>query len=129
MADIVLDGITLPGDLRWTDEYQWCSVERSAEYSLGGSLLIEESTKLAGRPITLEAVNEFRGHIWLSRDTVDSLLALAENTNHQMILVLSDDREFTVMFRDDGIKAEPVYHVMPHENSDPYHLTIKLMTV
>jgi len=129
MADIVLDGVTLPGDLRWTDEYQWCAVERSAEYSLGGSLLIEESTKLAGRPITLEAVNEFRGHIWLDRDTVDTLLARAELTNHSMTLVLSDNRTFTVMFRDDGVKAEPVYHIMPHEDGDPYHLTIKLMTV
>jgi len=128
MADIVLDGLTLPGDLVWTDEYQWCEVERSAEYGLG-SLIVEESIKPAGRPITLEAKNEFLGPIWLSRSTVDLLMAKAATTGKQMTLVLSDERTFDVMFRDRGVVAEPVYHVMTHADGDPYYLTLTLQTV
>ena len=129
MANIVLGGVNLPGDLVWSDEYQWCAIARAMEYSLGGSAIIEESTKLAGRPITLEAINESRGEIWLSRQLANSIKSLAETSNLTMTLTLSDARSFSVRFREDGINAEPVYHIMPHADADPYHLTIKLMTV
>lgn len=129
MADIVLDGLILPGDLIWQDEFQWCSVERSAEYSITGALLIEESTKLAGRPITLVAKKEFLGHIWLSRLTIESLYSKASIVGKQMTLILVDNRVFTVMFRDSGVIADPVYHIAPHINKDPYYLTLSLMTV
>lgn len=129
MADIILDGLALPGDLVWTDEYQWCVVERSAEYGLTGSLIVEESVKQAGRPITLEAKNEFRGPIWLDRSIVNDLVAKAAITGKQMTLTLSDGRSFSVMFRDTGVKAEHVYHVMPHIDGDPYYLTLTLQTV
>lgn len=129
MADIVLDGVILPGDLNWEDEFKWSPVERSADYSLTGALIVEESLKQAGRPITLKARSEFRGPVWLSRSIVNTLFEKASTPGLQMTLVLSDSRTFSVMFRNDGVEAEPVYHVMAHQNADPYYLTLYLMTV
>ena len=63
MASIYLDGLELPGDLVFRDEYSWCEVDRAFEYTLGGTQVIEQSIKLAGRPITLEATSESSGHI------------------------------------------------------------------
>lgn len=140
MADIILDGLTLPGDLVFSDEYEWCEVERSTDYSLTGALIVEENVKLAGRPITLEARQESThkrrlnetgayGHIWITRQTLDSLISKAATPEKEMTLVLSDLRSFTVMFREEGVTAEPLYHIMPHDDADPYHVVIKLMTV
>ncbi len=141
MADVItLDGLELPGDLVFSDEYDWCEVERKSEYSLSGALIVSESVKLAGRPITLEARQESThkqrlnetgayGHIWITRQTLDSLLSKANTPENEMTLVLSDNRTFTVMFREEGITAKPLYHIMPHDDADPYHVVIKLITV
>lgn len=129
MTTITLDAIVLDGDLNWTDEFEWSPIQRSVEYSLTGALIVSESTKQAGRPITLEAQSEFRGPIWLSRNTIEALYAKLSTVNLEMTLTLSDNREFDVVFRDEGMIAIPVYHVMPHDSSDPYYLTLKLQTV
>lgn len=129
MTAITLDTLVLEGDLNWTDEFEWSPVERGSIYSLTGSLILSESTKQAGRPITLEAQSEFRGPIWLSRDTIEDLYTKVGIAGLEMTLTLSDLREFTVAFREDGLIAVPVYHVMPHVGADPYYLTLKLQTV
>jgi len=127
MANIVLDGITLPGDLLWEDEFQWVPVARSAEYTLTGSLVIEESIKQAGRPITLVAKSEFLGAIWLSRATVKALYAKASKVGKVMNLTLSDGRTFSVRFKENGVTADPVYHIGDHLDGDRYYLKIQLL--
>lgn len=133
---ITLDGIVLDGDLIWSDEFQWCAVERSTEYSLTGALIVSESTKQAGRPITLNSKPESqtelsggRSLIWMTRQTVEALYAKAAEAGLEMILTLHDNRTFDVMFREDGFDARPVRHISPHEDSDPYYLNIKLITI
>lgn len=130
MANIVLDGLSLPGDLVWEDEFEWSSVQRedTPPFTIGGAMIYEEGVKLAGRPITLVAKSEFRGPIWLTRSTVLSLRSKVETPNKEMTLVMSDLRTFKVRFRGVGVKAEPVFHIMPHENWDRYYLTILLIT-
>lgn len=130
MADIILDNLHLPGDLIWEDEFSWSSVDRtdSPEFTLGGAPIFEESTKTAGRPITLIAKSESRGPIWLSRGIVESLLEKVSLTDQVMTLTMSDARTFTVRFRGVGVKADPVFHVMPHQVDDRYYLTIQLIT-
>lgn len=127
MASIVLDGITLPGDLIWEDEFQWNSIERAVEYTLTGALAIEESVKLAGRPITLVAKSEFLGHIWLTRSTIKALYAKASETGKVMNLTLSDGRTFSVRFKENGVTADPVYHIGDHADTDRYYLKIQLL--
>ena len=126
---ITLDGITLPGDLIWSDEFQWVPVERTEEYSLTGALIIEESIKQTGRPITLEAKNEFLGHIWLTRGTVKALYDKASLTGQVMTLTLSDGRVFTVAFKAEGVTADAVFHIGDHLDVDRYHLKIQLQVI
>ena len=48
------DPLELPGDMRWTDEFDWQALAQSnVQYSLGGAAIIQQGTMLAGRPITL----------------------------------------------------------------------------
>ncbi len=128
---ITLGSITLPGDLRWSDEFTWTPVARTADYSLTGALIIQEAVKQAGRPITLEAKNESLGYVWLDRATLLALKTLAETPVWSGLLTLADARSFTVAFRDDGLTAEPVIH-QTHSaalNALPYTFTLKLQTV
>ncbi len=37
----------------WSDEFSWKAKEQSLEYAMDGTLIIQEGTKLSGRPITL----------------------------------------------------------------------------
>ena len=127
--DITLGGVTLPGDLRWTDEFAWSPVARSQDYSLTGALILQEAVKLAGRPITLEARNENAGYIWLARAQVAAVQALADTPGWSGTLTLMDGRSFTVAFRDEGLRADPVWHIAPHEDADAYTLTLQLQTV
>lgn len=127
--DITLGSVTLPGDLKWSDEFSWSPVARSQDYGLTGSLILQESTRLAGRPITLEAKSESIGYIWLARSIIDALYTLASTPGWSGTLTLMDGRTFTVGFRDEGVAAEPVWHIAPHEDADAYTLTLKLQTV
>ena len=136
MPNITLDAIVLDGDLIWTDEFQWTPVERSSDYSLTGVPIIQESVKQAGRPITLdskpESQSELAGSnslIWMDRATVKALHTKASIPELTMTLTLGDGRTFTVAFREDGFNARPVRHITPHQDTDPYYLSIKLMTV
>ena len=130
MPDVItLGGVSLPGDLRWTDEFGWSPVERAQEYSLTGALIVQEAEKLAGRPITLDAGDAGSGLIWLPRSTVTALYALASTLGWSGTLTLADSRSFAVAFREEGLNAEPARHIAPHETGDPYFLTVKLQTV
>lgn len=129
MPHITLDAIVLDADLVWSDEFSWNPIDRSAEHSLTGALITKEHIKLAGRPITLEAKSESRGLIWMTRTTIEALYTKSQTLDTSMTLTLSDERVFTVRFRDDGFEATPVYHVMPHVSGDPYYLVLKLQTV
>lgn len=136
MPSITLDEITLVGDLIWSDEFQYTSVARNSEYSLTGALIVQESTKQAGRPITLECKPESQSElagadslIWVYRQDVLALYTKAQTIGLTMTLTLADGRTFSVMFREDGFEARPVIHIAPHADQDPYYFTIKLVTV
>ena len=136
MPNITLDAIVLDGDLIWTDEFQWTPVDRSVKYSLTGAPILSEQTRLAGRPITLnskpESQSELSGSnslIWMNRATVKALYTKASTIGLTMTLTLHDGRTFTVAFREDGFNAKPVRHIAPHEDTDPYYLSIQLETV
>jgi hypothetical protein len=128
---ITLGTVTLPPDLRWRDEFAWTPVQRTAEYGLTGALIVQESVKQAGRPITLEAKSEAKGYVWLNRATLLALKTLAETAGWSGTLTLADGRAFTVAFRDDGLTAEPVIHLAHTGPLDalPYTFTLKLQTV
>ena len=125
---IALDGITLPDNLHWQDEYRWTPVEQRREYSLTGALLIDEAAKQAGRPITLTTPD---GGGWTTRDTVEALRARL-TTDQAMSLTLHDGRTFSVRWRHDKqpLVAEPLLPGLADPDANAlYQLTLRLIEV
>lgn len=131
-----LGGIALPDDLEWVDEFDWSPVGQQVEVSLGGSLIIEESAQLAGRPITLRS-NQSGSNYWAvtTRATAEALQALANTPRTQsspLALVLPDGRTTTVLFRGSAAErfsARPWKHIVPQQATDYYLIELRLQAV
>lgn len=113
--------LTLPDALDWTDEFAWSPVQQSKTYTTTGALLIEESTKQAGRPITLKGEAD---STWCTRATVLTLHDWASVPGTTLTLVLRGvsrtvafDHErgalegFPVLFYADGSIDNADYYV------------------
>ena len=121
------DVMELPEDLQWTDEFNWSQIAQSApEYTLTGSVFIQQGTKKAGRPITL--VGDWA---WVKRSDLIVLRSWCDVPKLTMILTHADGQESNVMWRlhDTAINAEPVDFQAPETDEDPYTATFKLMTI
>jgi hypothetical protein len=131
MITLQYDAITinLPDDLHWVDEFSWSPVAQTADYSIGGSLFIEESTKLAGRPITLGGAYDDMG--WVRRSVVKQLEVARNILGQQFTLTLKDGTVFTVMFRQEAgaVDARPVIAWDQVNDDDWYRLILKFMEV
>lgn len=69
----------------WVDEYTWSPVAQAKTYTITGALLIEEATRQAGRPITLEgAINA----TWCPRSMIDQLRTWAATPGIVLSLTL-----------------------------------------
>lgn len=125
---ITLGGVTLPGDLQWTDEHAWSAVARSdPAWTLTGALLVEEAVKQAGRPITLTAADN---RAWIDAATLASLRGLNATPGWTGTLTLADGRTFTVAFRAEGIRAEPIVFQSPSgAHSGWWQVTLTLIEV
>lgn len=103
---MLLDDIELPDDLEWVDETSWTPIMQSAEYSATGSLLIQESEKQNGRPITLQGDNDMA---WITRTVLDAVIAKRNQKGLLMDLVINS-QTYKVMFRqsDTPIDVSPI---------------------
>lgn len=70
---VLLEGIALPDDIQWLDEFAGFGVGQEITPTLTGSLVIEERSSAAGRPITLES----NGASWITKATASALATLA----------------------------------------------------
>lgn len=128
-----LDTIALSDSLEWPDEFLWSPVSQQVEVSSGGSLVIEESAQLAGRPITLQSGSSgdtYWGVATLT--TVTALRALADTPRTTpMELELEDGRTFDVRWRhgSNAFEARPIQHIVPAEAGDLYLITLRLLEV
>lgn len=117
--------VTLPDNLYWSDEFAWDPNAQQSEYTLTGALIVEESTRQAGRPITLAGA-------WVDRATVQALRALAATPGDIQTLTLPDARSFQVLFRrgDQAIEAAPIGGPFAAPQAgDRYRLTLRLIEV
>jgi hypothetical protein len=106
---ITLGAITLPATLVWEDEFSWSPVAQSAEYSLTGALIVQEATKLAGRPITLAGKSDGTAHTGgISRTNLLALQTALAVAGATWTLTLHDSRTFTVAARENPLEAEPL---------------------
>lgn len=93
--------IELPFDMQWDDEFSYSPVQQTVTYSITGAMLVEESTKQAGRPITLSGKTD---GTWLSR--ADVLLLQTWVSTPLLVLQLGIRGGFkTVIFRHENGSA------------------------
>ncbi|MFZ5466588.1 MAG: hypothetical protein ACOZAI_04935 [Pseudomonadota bacterium] len=129
MSITLTDGtttLTLPGDLDWTDEYEWTPVAQSApRYSVDGRLFVIKGTKQAGRPITLQSGDD---RAWISRADVDQLHAWASVAGQQLTLTLRGVAR-TVMFDHAAapVEAQMVMFYGDPVPEDRYTITLKFL--
>jgi hypothetical protein len=129
---ITLGAVSLPDDLEWLDEFAWSPVAAQVEVTAGGSLLLEESAQLAGRPITLSSQPNMG---CVTRSVVDALRALADSTaTPNLTLTIPGRSPITVRFRrSDGapVEARPAYHIAQNRvaSTDLHVLTLRLLQV
>ncbi|WP_457936390.1 hypothetical protein [Aeromonas veronii] len=98
--NVTLNSVLLPDDLVWRDEFEWAPVEQVVTPTLSGALLVEETAKPEGQPLTLI------GHC--SRAKVQELKVLEAQVAQLMTLTLLDGVARTVMWRRPGVVATPL---------------------
>lgn len=76
--------LTLPDHLLWPNEFNWTATQANQQYSVGGALLVNTGTKLAGRPITLQGGAD---HGWAQRGQALTLRSWADDPASTMTLV------------------------------------------
>lgn len=120
--------LALPADLQWQDEMDWSAVAQAApQRTLSGALVIQQGTKLNGRPVTLAG-----DWAWHRRSDLLRLREWGDVPELVMTLAHPDDRSFDVIFRlheKQFAKAEAVAFCAPETDDTPYLATINLMTV
>lgn len=126
-AIITLNGIALDRSMLWQERFNTPATAYSLKYTLGGRAISRiGSTKQ--KNITLVG-DENSG--WLTKETVDQLLALAANPAGVYNFVFGDET-FSVVFR---YEDQPVIEMRPfvprvlHEPGDYFTGTIKLRKV
>ena len=132
---MTLDSVDLGADpalggeqLEWTDEFDWTPIAQEQERSLSGALLIQQGSKLHGRPINLKS----NGAAWFPLSVVRSLEVLRDIPDKQMPLVLPDGREFTVIFDHSNgapLKATPLWRQVNPGADHLYEIELSLLTV
>ena len=121
--------ITLHPDLYWSDENDWHPVEQTAERTITGALVVQVSSMVGGRPITLEPEDD--DSAWMNRTTVEALRNWAAVPGKTMTLTIHGIAR-TVMFRHQdgqGVSAVPVVHFSDVLAGDYYRCTLRLMEV
>ena len=125
-----LGAIDLTDEQRWEDERGWSPVEQpKPTRNVTGSMEVNPSLKVGGRPITLSGSEEIG---WVPYSTVLALEALAAIPGKIMVLTLDDDRTFNVMFRyHDGkpVSSFSVFGDIDPDPTDKYWIILRLMEV
>lgn len=134
MSDITLGAITIPGDMEWTDEFTGWKRGQDVQTAVQGSLIVQEASRQAGRPITLTSGNS--GNEWwgvVSYETVLALQALVDaGGTHTLVIPRYPDimQEFIVRFdQSDPIEARPLKFIAPAAPTDDWFVRLSLFTV
>ncbi len=138
MTRILRAGIELPADLQWTDEFTAWRVGQQVRNSLNGAMIVQESARQAGRPITLQTTRDGTAYVGVVALPIVRALQASESEARLSPLELvmpahnGGDRTFQVRWRRvDGpaIEVEPTRFAVPALDSDLFSITLRLMTV
>lgn len=121
--------LTLHPDLYWADENAWYPVQQSVERSLTGALIVTTGAMVAGRPITLQPIDE--DSAWSARLDVEQLRAWAAVPGQQLTLVLRGSSRSVIFRHHDGVAVEatPIVHYRDVADEDYYLATLRLMEI
>lgn len=136
--DIVIDGISVSGDLKWTDEFTSWQVGQVIRTSVNGRRIIHESALQAGRPITLESTQE--GNTYSGVVRLDALRALQQSESSagslpfDVVLPGHNDgaRSLRCRWRREGgpaIQAREIRFIVPFVDGDWFAVTLRLIQV
>ncbi|PRP70888.1 hypothetical protein BUE93_09515 [Chromobacterium amazonense] len=128
---ILSDGttaVTLDDDMIELQPY-WQPVDQAISYTLTGAMLVDESVKQAGRPMTFQSQPDAG---WVPRTAVEQLHKWASQPGIRLKLT-RHGQDYPVTFnRQDGqaVEARPVLElaVLPRPN-DAMLLTVRLISV
>jgi len=126
---ITLEGIALPADIQWVDEFTSHGVAQTVTTTLTGALVVEESVLLAGKPITLQS----NGAALIDQATLEQLQNLAKLPLAGTTLTLDWNGDITQVVFDHNKGAIEATEVMRLADSaqpadHPYFVTIRLLT-
>lgn len=129
--DFELAGMSLPGDLFWSDEFTFNPVQSKHSTAINGALINEVSVRQNGRPITLQSLPNGG---WISRDQYAQLQALVDDPAQPVMNFRTPDgRAFQVQFRTDSgnaaLTAQPLIHIWPAIGGDWLLITLRLIEV
>ena len=122
--------LALNPDLYWSDENNWHPVEQTADRTITGALIVQAAARVAGRPVTLEPIDDESA--WMTLAQVTALRNWAAVPGKTMTLTLRGEaREVIFRHQDGGFEARPVIqyrdgHELP---VDFYLCTIRLMEI
>lgn len=114
------------------DEHDWSAIAETRKYAIDGTLIIEQSTRKAGRPYTLQAPDNMG---WLPRRAVNQLKAERDKLGATFwldYLADGDLRRVKVVFDNSGndaITAKPVRGRTSPSLSDPFIVTLKFTEI
>lgn len=121
--------VELPADLYWEDEHSWFPVEQTIERTITGALIVQNATRIGGRPITLRGEDERSA--WINKATLDQLKTWASMPGQPMALSIRGQSKQVIFRHHDGeaIEATPVVHYAEMQDEDFYSVTIRLMEI
>jgi hypothetical protein len=119
--------IALPDSLCWVDEFDWTPIAQGLSYTESGHLIVEESARQAGQPITLAGD-------WISRSEILTLRSHQTTASADpMTLTLHDSSSHSVVWRRDGVQplsAVPIRGEIANPNAaEQYALTLRFIKV
>lgn len=123
--------ILLDDEMYPLEEHDWSAVVQSHKYALDGTLIIEQSTRQAGRPYTMQAPSDLNRA--LPRRAVNLLKAERDKLGATFWLdYLADGvvRRVKVAFDNSGgdaVTAKPAYGFISPQPDDPFIVTLKFI--
>ena len=123
---ITLNGVTLPYDLVWKNEFDWVKTNYKVKPTLGNTVTVTSSTMIgnSGGKINLEA-----DYAWAFRADVTAISDMLNAVTSPMLLQLHDNRQFMVVLGDGGFSATPLNEDPEPNLKTPYRLSFSLIAV
>jgi len=124
--------VLLENGFLFSDEFSWKPIEQNQEFSVDGTLIIQEGKKKSGRPITLLSKENSQG--WVKRSILSVIQDWSALQDEQFTLIFEyphDNRQFNVIFNhaQGAIEADPVKGFPTVSNDDYYKVTLKFLEV